>query len=227
MSASALVSYVNTTVGRKFIMALSGLGLAGFVMGHMAGNMLIFAGAEAYNTYGHTLTHSPIYPVIAVGLLACIVVHAFMGFLLQRQNMEARGGQGYAMPAEFAGKGTPVSSKTMIFSGTILFVFIWTHLMNFKWGTHYTITHSGVEMRDLHRLIIEKFQNLYYVVGYTVALIALAFHLKHGVNSLFQSLGFNHPRYTPLIKNIGILYAIVVAAGFISQPLYVYFFQRG
>ncbi len=224
---SSLVLSINSSIGRKFIMALSGFGLAFFVMTHMLGNLLIFAGPETYNSYGHKITSNPLYPLIAWGLVACTAVHAFMGMLLSKQNQDARGGGSYAVTAVAAGKDVNPASKSMMFSGSILLVFFITHLFNFKYGAEYPVNYGGVEMRDLHRLIIEKFQSITYVVGYIISLIVLGVHLSHGVSSVFQSLGFNHPRYNFLVKSIGLGYAIVVAAGFISQPLYVYFFHRG
>ena len=97
------------------------------------------------------------------------------------------------------------------------------HLFTFKYGTHYTTTIAGVEMRDLHRLVIEIFEDPIYVGWYAVALVAVGFHLSHGFYSAFASLGIYHPRYSPWLNRLGYVYAIVVAGGFLSQPLYVFF----
>ena len=215
-----MLHFLKSSVGKKFIMGLSGLGLAGFVFAHMAGNMLVFKSAEAYNMYGHTMTHNPAYPLIAWGLVAMMLVHAFVGILLTKENNSARPSN-YAVQASKA-KSASTSSKTMIFSGSILLVFIVLHLATFKYGAHYDVTYNGQTVRDLHRLMVEAFANPAFVVFYIVSLVILGVHLCHGVSSVFQSLGFNHPRYTPAIKLIGIVYSIVVAAGFISQPIYVY-----
>jgi succinate dehydrogenase / fumarate reductase cytochrome b subunit len=224
---SSLILTLNSSIGRKFIMAITGFGLTLFVMTHMLGNMLILAGPEAYNSYGHKLTSMAIYPLISWGLVACAAAHAYMGMLLTKQNRDARGGQGYAVTAVAAGKATDPASKSMIFSGSIILVFLIIHLANFKYGAIYPVNYGGVEMRDLHRLVIEKFQSPIYVVGYILALMALWVHLTHGVASIFQSLGVNHPKYNCMISIFGKAYSIIVAAGFISQPLYVFFFHRG
>jgi succinate dehydrogenase / fumarate reductase cytochrome b subunit len=187
----------------------------------MTGNLLVFKGAEAYNMYGHMLTHNPVYPLISWGLLAMMLVHVFVGILLTKENNAARPGGAYAVAASPA-KSVSVASRTMIFSGTILLVFIVLHLATFKYGAHYEATYNGQTVRDLHRLMVEAFANPAYVAWYVVSLVILGVHLRHGVSSVFQSLGFNHPRYTPAIKAIGVIYALVVAAGFISQPIYVY-----
>jgi len=220
-----MLTYLKSSIFKKFIMGLTGLGLSGFVLAHMAGNLLIFVSEEAYNIYGYKMTHNPAYPLIAWGLVGMMVLHAFMGILLTKENGAAKSGR-YAVTPNTS-KDTTTASKTMIFSGSILLVFIITHLVGFKYGTFYEVTYDGVVMRDLHRLIVEIFQNPLAVVWYVFALVVLSVHLRHGVSSCFQSLGFNHPRYTPCIKKIGILYAVIVAAGFISQPLYVYFVHKG
>jgi len=215
-----MLNYLKSSVAKKFIMGLSGLALAGFVLAHMTGNLLVFKGAEAYNMYGHMMTHSPVYPLISWGLVAIMLVHAFVGILLAKENAAARSSN-YAVQASPA-KSVSTASKTMIFSGSILLVFIVLHLASFKYGAHYEATYGAQTVRDLHRLMVEAFQNELFVVWYIVALIILGVHLRHGVSSIFQSLGFNHPRYTPAIKLIGVIYAVVVALGFISQPIYVY-----
>jgi succinate dehydrogenase / fumarate reductase cytochrome b subunit len=220
-----MLSYLKSSIFKKFVMGLTGLGLAAFVFVHMAGNLLIFVSAEAYNTYGHKIVSNPLYPLISWGLVAMMLAHAFMGILLSAENNKAKSSRYAVAPA--ASKDSSVASKTMIFSGSILLVFIITHLVGFKYGNYYEVTYHGVVMRDLFRLILEVFKNPVAVVWYIVALIVLCVHLRHGVASCFQSLGFNHPRYTPWVQKIGILYAVVVAFGFISQPLYVYLIHKG
>jgi succinate dehydrogenase / fumarate reductase, cytochrome b subunit len=220
-----MLHFLRSSVGKKFIMGLSGLALTGFVFAHMTGNLLVFKGAEAYNMYGHFMTHNPAYPLISWGLVLMMLVHAFLGILLTKENHSARP-SAYAVQASPA-KSVSTASKTMIFSGSILLVFIITHLATFKYGTHYEVEYAGQTVRDLHRLMVEAFQNPAFVVWYVVALIVMGVHLRHGVSSIFQSLGLNHPRYTPAIKWVGIVYAIVVAAGFISQPIYVYLVHQG
>ena len=205
-------------------MGLTGLGLSGFVLTHMLGNLLIFLGADAYNLYGYKLTSNPIIYVAEMGLLAMVLCHIVIAFWLTKENKAAR-------PVSYAyapqGKAeASLASRTMIYSGTVLLVFIVHHLITFKYGPHYDTTVDGVVMRDLHRLMVEVFANPLYVIWYVVALLLMLGHLKHGVASTFQSLGFNHPKYTPWIKCAGVAYAFIVVIGFISQPLYVYFFQK-
>ncbi|NCN28041.1 succinate dehydrogenase cytochrome b subunit [bacterium] len=222
--ATATLTLLRSSVVKKAIMGLTGLGLSGFVLAHMTGNLLIFKGAQAYNTYGHQLTHNPAYPLIAIGLLALMGIHFVCGITLTWENKRART-QGYAVDAADQ-KAASLASRTMAGTGSILAVFIVLHLITFKYGTLYTITHDGVEMRDLHRLVIEVFQSPVYVAWYCFSLALLGFHLKHGFAAAFQSIGFGHPKWSAHIKCLAVVYALIVALGFISQPLYVYLVHR-
>ena len=107
--------------------------------------------------------------------------------------------------------------------GSVILAFIIIHLATFKYGTYYETTVNGVVMRDLTRLVFEVFQSPVYLAWYLVALVLLGFHLRHGVGSVFQSFGWMNGRYQPALRKASLFYALVVAAGFISQPLYVYF----
>lgn len=221
---AATTTLYRASVAKKAVMGLTGLGLSGFVLIHMAGNLLIFKGAQAYNSYGHQMTSTPIYPLLAWGLVALILVHFICAITLTWENKQARS-QGYAVSAE-GEKATKLASKTMAATGTVLAVFIVLHLISFKYGAHYSVSYNGVEMRDLHRLVIEIFQKPGYVIWYCVALVLLGCHLKHGFAAAFQSLGFSHPKWTKMIKCLSVAYAIIVAAGFISQPLYVFLVHK-
>ncbi len=214
------MSLVQSNIGQKLIMGVCGAIWAGFVFGHMAGNMLIWAGPEAYNKYGHAIVSNLILLYVTEALLlSSVIVHAVLGIKMTLKSRAARS-QKYAQTPN-GEKRSSTASRTMAFHGTIILFFIIYHLITFKYGAMYTVTYDGVEMRDLHKLIMEVFQNPAYVVGYWVCLLLLGWHLTHGVSSLFATIGFRHPSYTPKIKAISWIYAIVVTAGFISQPLYV------
>lgn len=217
------MNLLKSSIGKKYLMGLAGAGWTLFVAGHMAGNLLIFAGPEAFNRYGHAIvSNKPLLYGTEAFLIICLLTHVLLGINLTLQNKKAKP-QKYAVSA-VSEKKSSWASKTMAIHGTIILFFIIYHLITFKWGPVYMIEHGGETMRDLHRLVVEVFANPSYVVGYFVCLVLLGIHLSHGASSVFQSLGANHPRYTPLIKKAGWLYAVVVAGGFISQPLYVFFF---
>jgi succinate dehydrogenase / fumarate reductase cytochrome b subunit len=218
------LSFLSSSVGKKYVMGLAGIVWTLFVLGHMGGNMLIFAGPEAFNSYGHAIvSNKPLLYGTEVVLILSILAHVSMGIILTLQNKKAKPSK-YAVTPN-SEKKSSFASKTMAFQGTIILIFIITHLYTFKFGKEYWVTYNGVEMRDLHRLMVEVFADPLYMVSYVVCLLLLGFHLSHGASSVFQSLGANHPRYTPVIKKAGLAYAFIVAGGFISQPLYVFFFM--
>ncbi len=216
--------YLQSAVGRKQLMGLTGLAWSLFVLSHMAGNLLILVGADAYNKYSHALITNPLIYIAEGGLVLTLLLHVFYGIKLTLENKRARK-QKYAMPTNGEKAARP-NSKFMIFHGTMILAFVILHLFTFKYGTHYETTIDGVVMRDLHRLIIEVFQSPAYVVWYLVALVLVGLHLSHGLYSSFCSLGFYHPRYSSILNKLGYVYAAVVAAGFIVQPLYVFFIHR-
>jgi succinate dehydrogenase / fumarate reductase cytochrome b subunit len=205
------------------------MGIAGavwtlFVFGHMAGNLLIFAGPEVFNRYGHAIvSNKPLLYGTEAALILSLLAHVGLGIILTLENKRAK-------PKKYAQTAVPQkraswASKSMALHGTIILIFIISHLLTFKYGTYYTVEYGGESMRDLHRLVIEVFSQPVYILGYLLSLVLLGLQLSHGAASVFQSLGWNHPRYRPMIQKAGVLYAVVVSAGFISQPVYVFFFQ--
>lgn len=210
--------FFRSTIGKKYIMGITGLIWAGFVLAHMSGNLLIFVGADAYNSYGHLLTSGKFIYVAETVLILSFIVHVFCAISLTIQNRQAKGSQ-YAVQA--SGKKAPPKASTMMaVQGSVVLVFLIIHILTFKFGTYYETSVDGVVMRDLHRLVIEVFQSPAYVAGYVVCLILLGFHLSHGVGSIFQSFGLLERGMAPKLKKLSYTYAIVVALGFISQPIY-------
>ncbi|CAN5385352.1 hypothetical protein BH10BDE1_BH10BDE1_22490 [soil metagenome] len=215
------MKYLMSAIGRKQLMAVTGLLWSGFVLSHMLPNMLIIFSPEAYNKYSHALISNPLIYVPEALLLLTIIMHIVNGIWLTIENKSARPTK-YAMTPG-GDKAPRFQSKWMVYHGILIAVFIVYHLITFKYGPHYTISYNGVEMRDLHRLVLEVFQSPAYVAFYVVCMVAVGFHLSHGFYSSFATLGFYHPRYSPMIEKFGYVYAAIVAAGFMSQPLYVYF----
>jgi succinate dehydrogenase / fumarate reductase, cytochrome b subunit len=213
----SFAKYFSSFIGSKAIVGLTGLALCGFLLVHLLGNLLILISPEAYNTYSHKLITNPLLPVAEVGLVVVFVAHVIRATALTIKNRNARPA-GYAL-ASRGEKGTTPVSRSLIYQGAVIFVFVILHLITFKYGAHYTATYNGVEMRDLHRLVVEVFKKPGYVVWYLVALIILSMHLGHG----FQSLGLGGPKYGPVLKKMGIVYDFVVSVGFIVLPVYVYF----
>jgi succinate dehydrogenase / fumarate reductase cytochrome b subunit len=223
MGATSSRPFFFTTVGKKYLMGISGLIWAGFVFGHMAGNLLLFVSPAAYNAYGHGITSGAIIYFVEAILILALVTHVTCAINLTIENRRARGGQNYAVKSK-TDKASTLASRTMGAQGSLVLAFIILHISTFKYGTYYETTVNGIVMRDLHRLVVEVFQKPEFVVWYLVALAVLAFHLRHGIASSFQSLGWKNDKTAPTLKRISLAYAIVVAGGFISQPVYMFFF---
>lgn len=213
--------YFLSTIGSKYLMAITGLAWSLFVMAHMLGNMLILVGPEAYNRYGHALVSNPIIYVVEFALLVFILTHVFKAFALKSRNMRTKP-MTYAIEATNREKATKLSTRTMIFTGSLMLAFLIWHLITFKFGPHYTVVYDDLEMRDLYKLIVERFSSPYYCFFYGLSMIFVGIHLFHGFKSSFQTLGINHPRYNGFIKYFGYSYAVIVSVGFFIQPVYVY-----
>lgn len=216
------MQFFKSSVGQKYLMGFTGLIWMGFVFTHMAANMLILISADLYNSYAHALVSNKLILYPAEGLLIlALVAHVITAIRLTRQNNAARSVQYGGTP-----KGSSWASRYMAVQGSAILAFIILHLITFKYGAHYETTVSGVVMRDLHRLVLEVFQNPAYVGWYVVCLLLLLFHLSHGASSIFQSFGILERKMQSNIKKLAWVYALVVVGGFLSQPAYVFFFHR-
>lgn len=216
-----MFDFVKSTIGRKYIMGISGLVWVGFVLSHMAGNMLILVSPDLYNAYGHAIvSNKPLLYGAETVLVLALIVHVATAISLTIENRKAKGSRYAVNPS--GDKGSTLASQTMGIQGSVILAFVIIHLATFKYGTHYDTVVNGVQMRDLHRLIVEVFQQPGYVLWYIVALVLLMFHLSHGVNSVFQSFGFLERKMQKGLKKFAWTYAVVVVAGFLSQPAYVF-----
>jgi succinate dehydrogenase / fumarate reductase, cytochrome b subunit len=221
----SIVAFMFSTIGRKQLTAIAGLGLCAFVLIHVSGNFLMFLGPEAYNKYGHGVISNPFIYVAEIGLLGIFVLHTIIGVWLTIQNFRSRP-ERYAVRAS-GEKGTPLVMRTMFWQGVVIFVFAILHLITFKYGPHYTVTYDGQEIRDLFRLLHEVFQSPGYVTWYVFAVLVLGYHLSHGLYSSIQTLGFNHPVYNSKLQLISIIFGAYIGVGFAVQPLYMMFFYKG
>jgi succinate dehydrogenase / fumarate reductase cytochrome b subunit len=210
-----------SSIGRKQLIALTGLGLSGFVLMHMLGNLLILVSAQAYNQYGHALTSNPLIYLAEAGLIAMFLGHLIMAVSISLKNRAARTSRYAVVPC--GDKGTSWIQKSLLLQGLLIFTFLVLHLISFKYGTHYTVDYGHGEIRDLHKLVLEIFQQPLYVAWYVVCLIVLGLHLSHGVGSSLQTFGLHHPRYQTAIRCASVGFALLVSGGFIVQPLYVFF----
>ncbi|NND71140.1 MAG: succinate dehydrogenase cytochrome b subunit [Rhodothermales bacterium] len=229
MEGSKLKHFATSPIGRKVFTGVTGLGLTLFALAHMAGNLLYFSSdPNAYNKYGHKLAELGILLyIIEIGLVAFFVYHIFLGISIYLGKRKARP-QNYE---KYASAGKPsrqtLASRSMIITGLILFAFLILHILSFKYGPSvsdgYVVTVDGEEIRDLKRLMDEKFSTPLYAFGYPAVMILLAVHLRHGIWSAFQSLGATNPRLSPIIYTAGGIVAILLAIGFLVLPLSIYF----
>jgi succinate dehydrogenase / fumarate reductase cytochrome b subunit len=220
MMTTAVNHYFRSSIGRKHLVAITGLLLCGFLVGHLAGNLLLLVGPDAFNIYAHKLISlGALLYVIEGGLALVFVVHLYLAVRLNIENKQS-GGK-YAMK-KWTGRGTNFMSASMPYTGLVLLVFIILHLMNLKFGTNYPTEVAGVQMRDLYRTTIEYFQNPMNVAWYVFSMVCAGLHTAHGFASAFQSLGLNFPKYYPKIKIISYLYAAVIAGGFAFVSVWCY-----
>ncbi len=224
--ATVSVGLFKSSLGRKYLMALSGLFLCTFLIVHCIGNMQLFKddGGQAFNEYTYFMTHNPLIKIVAYVNYALILLHVINGFILLSANKKARP-QAYANVDQ--SKSSTWSSRNMGILGTLILVFLIVHMRSFwfemKFGSIPLINYDGSEIayKDMYKIVVEAFTQAWYVTLYVICMIALAFHLFHGFQSAFQTFGINHHRYTPVIKVIGVgVFAIIIPALFASMPLF-------
>ncbi|MDX2135978.1 MAG: succinate dehydrogenase cytochrome b subunit [Saprospiraceae bacterium] len=219
--------FLQSSLGQKLLMALTGIFLMLFLIIHLIGNLQLLKndGGEAFNAYAYFMTHNPLIKTVSYLLYATILFHAWKGVVLWRQNRTARGNQKYAVqhvrPQERA-------SRNMAWLGIIIFVFILLHMYQFwlqmKLGNVPMVTIEGMDhpVKDLYTPVKIAFANPVYVIIYVISMWVVGVHLWHGFWSSFQTLGLNHRKYMPLIKSAGYAYSIVVPLLFAVIPVWMF-----
>jgi succinate dehydrogenase / fumarate reductase cytochrome b subunit len=223
-SSNPAVALWGTMVGKKVVMAVTGVVLVGFVVAHMLGNLKIFLGAEAIDAYAGFLRTmgEPLVPyslllwVVRIVLLTCVVLHIIAAVQLTRMNWAARP-HGYDTKRSIA---TTFAAQTMRWSGVILAVFIVFHLLHLTGGLVGFQPGAFVHLSVYHN-VVAAFSVWYVSLFYIVAMACLCLHLDHGIWSMLQTLGWNNARTTPALKALSRVVALVVFAGFISVPVAV------
>jgi succinate dehydrogenase / fumarate reductase, cytochrome b subunit len=205
-----LTKTLEASIGKKLIMAITGLSFIGFLIAHLAGNLTIYGGKDAFNAYAEKLhTLGPLLKVAEIGLLIFALAHVLTGALLFYQNYIARP-QKYLVKK--SGGGRTTGSRTMPYTGLFLLVFIIFHLSNF--------TFTDKSQMTIYEIVSNTFANPFYVVFYIVAMSVAAVHVSHGFWSAFQSLGLNHSKYMPILMVLSLVFAIIVGVGFGFLPIY-------
>jgi succinate dehydrogenase / fumarate reductase, cytochrome b subunit len=217
---------LSSTLGRKLIMALTGLFLILFLVVHLAGNLqlLIPDNGESFNIYAQNMASNPFIRVVSIGNFAFILIHVIYSIILTQSNKSARP-VGYAVSK--SSTNSTWSSRNMGILGTIILIFLLVHLRGFwyefKFGQIPTAEYGGEVYKNVFAIVSEAYSNILYVAFYVVAMGFLAFHLSHGFASAFQTLGLNHVKYSPLINKVGIGFSIIIPALFALIPLVMYF----
>lgn len=213
----------SSSLGRKLMMALTGLFLITFLVVHLAGNLQLLKndGGHAFNVYAEFMSTNPLIQTISKVNFALILIHIVWAIILSRKNKAARG-QAYAN----ANKASHWTSRNMGILGTIILIFLVIHLRHFyaemHWGGIPTVNYDGKEVRDIYSTVSYWFAKDWYAGLYVICMIGLAFHLWHGFASAFQTLGLNHVKYNPVINFVGKAFAIIVPALFALIPIMMF-----
>ncbi|WP_128546650.1 succinate dehydrogenase cytochrome b subunit [Larkinella soli] len=228
---SWLTTTLASSLGRKVVMSLTGLFLCTFLIVHLAGNLQLFKGDEgrAFNVYSHFMTHNPVIMTISYLLYASILIHSTMALILTRHNQASR-------PVKYAYQRPEANShwtsRNMGILGTILFIFIVIHMRTFWFTMHFgpipMVNYDGEEYKDLYTVVSAAFSNGLYVLFYVLAMAGLSFHLVHGFQSGFQTLGIRHKKYSPMIEWIGTYgFGVLIPALFAAMPVYMFLKTHG
>lgn len=222
--SAAITQLLGASIVKKQIVAVTGLGLAGFIVFHLSGNLLIFLGPAAFNGYAAKMEALGEFKWLPrIGLVAVAILHVYFTVLVVLENREARKSR-YAVTSNFG--RTNWAKRTMVYSGLLVFFFIFIHLGDFtlpeKAGPATVIEGVGDgEGLGLYGLVWNSFLVWWRSLFYVLAVCCVGMHISHGIQSVFQTVGVNHPVYTPLIQRASLAVGAVVALGFASIPLFV------
>ncbi|MBI5630927.1 MAG: succinate dehydrogenase cytochrome b subunit [Elusimicrobia bacterium] len=209
-----LCLWFSSSIGRKFLVALAGLLLCGFLVAHLAGNLLLLVGEESFNHYAAKLEKNPALLPAEIALAGLFLLHITISLKLRWENALAR-------PAAYAveqGKGARTwGSRTMGYTAGLILLFLAVHIWTFKYGD---------KPGGLYKLVMSSFGRPAYSLFYVAAMLGLGLHLSHGFQSAFKTLGIEHPKYSPLIKAAGIAFALSVALGFAFLPAWAFMMGR-
>jgi succinate dehydrogenase / fumarate reductase, cytochrome b subunit len=215
-------SVFSSSVGTKILIGITGVALFIYLLIHIAGNLIVFAGPAAFNKYAYTLEGNPLLPIIELALLAVFLIHIYKTIRMFLANQQARPVRYVQTKRAGPPSRKSFASSTMIVSGLWLLAFLLIHVRAFHegWGTEYEWPAGG---RDLYRQEMETFANPLMVGFYVLSMVVVGSHLWHGISSGFQSLGIDKPFWTRFIIPAGKVIAVLIAAGFIVIALWAHF----
>jgi succinate dehydrogenase / fumarate reductase cytochrome b subunit len=205
-----LINTVKSSVGKKFMMSVTGLCFCGFLAGHLSGNLTIYGGKEMFLSYAAHLHGLGVLLKFAEwGLLTLALVHVITGLTLFYQNYKARPIR-YKIDKRAGGR--TLGSATMPYTGILLLLFVIMHLFNFHFVDKTDTT--------IYAIVDKAFDNPIIVLIYAAAMVVAGIHVSHGFWSAFQTLGANHPKYMPIIQTLSLVFAVIVTIGFGALPIY-------
>lgn len=220
----AATAYWQSSIGKKIVVAVTGLAMVLFLAGHLTGNLLIYAGREAFNDYAeflHTAGHGSLIWIARIGLLVVVILHVWATILLSRENKAARGREEYAFKSTIQASK---SSRLMIWSGVTILAFIIFHILHFTVRVNSHLSEVGAS--DPYGMVVAGFEagflNAIVVLFYIIAMSCLCSHLSHGVASIFQTLGLRSKKSRELIHKFSLAYTVVIYFGFISVPIAIF-----
>ncbi len=210
-NSNRFILILSSSIGKKLIMAVTGLGFCIFLLSHLAGNLIIYAGNDAFNSYAERLhSFGPFIILAEIGLLFLGIIHFSTGIYLFYQNVRAR-------PRRYKKKknagGRSIGSSTMPYTGFLILIFIVFHLIDFHF----------VEKTDrsIYQIVLETFSNPGYTIFYILSMVVVAVHIDHGFWSLLQTLGINNLECMPVLRVISSITSLFVGIGFGSLPVFI------
>jgi succinate dehydrogenase / fumarate reductase cytochrome b subunit len=211
---SWLIKTLSTSIGKKLMMAVTGLFFCCFLVVHLLGNLTVYGGKETFNSYvDHLHSLGPLIHVAEALMVVFALIHVITGLALTLDNFKARP-EKYQVKKN--GGGRTLGSTTMPYTGLILLFFIIAHLKGFHFADHTSNT--------VYDIVTGAFSDRIIVLFYVFAMIVAAVHVSHGFWSAFQTLGLNHEKYNPAIKGTALFFSLAVGAGFGFIPLWIAFF---
>jgi succinate dehydrogenase / fumarate reductase cytochrome b subunit len=212
--------FLSSSIGKKFLMGLTGLFLVSFLVVHVSLNSAIFLndGGQTFNAGADFMAHNPVIRIIEIGLFAGLILHVFQAFVLTMENKKARP---VAYQVVNGSANSSWYSRSMGILGSLLLIFLVVHLGNF-WLPTKVAVFSHTEHNTFNEMKL-VFSQWYFVAVYLIGVAALLYHLLHGFQSAFQTMGLNHKKYTPLIKKVGIWFSVIVCILFAAMPITMFF----
>jgi succinate dehydrogenase cytochrome b subunit len=218
--------FFTSSIGKKVVMGLTGLFLILFLIVHVSLNACIWAmdGGQMFNIAAHFMGATVVMRILEIGLFAVFLLHIVQAYVLEQQNRKRRS-RGYAVP--MGNKGSKWYSRYMGWLGTMVLLFLIVHIRNFWIPSRFLdmpeVTYNGISMHNLYSLMVSTFTNGWLVILYLLGCLSLAYHLLHGFQSAFRSLGVHNNRYLHLLNAVGTAFAIVVPLAFAMMPVSMYF----